>query len=71
MVFCCCQTRLYKEDWIGLRALNEDGRVTFLTFPGNHLSISEFQMEEYIVRYLVQPPELSLKQVWKNITSVI
>ena len=34
-----------------------------LTFPGNHVSIFDFQLQDYIVPYLVQPSELSFKQV--------
>lgn len=53
MVDNCVQTDLYKEDWIGLKALDDAGRVTYIKFPGRHLSFSEDQMMESIVPYLL------------------
>ena len=47
------QTDLYKEDWIGLRALDEKGRVSYVSFPGDHLSINESEIEEFVVPYLI------------------
>ncbi|XP_047340859.1 palmitoyl-protein thioesterase 1-like [Impatiens glandulifera] len=46
------ETTLYKEDWIGLRSLNEDGRVQFINVSGRHLQLSETIMMQYIVPYL-------------------
>lgn len=46
------QTKLYIEDWIGLRTLDEAGRVKFISVPGNHLGISRDDMKKYIVPYL-------------------
>ncbi len=31
-------TPLYAEDWIGLKTLNEAGKVSFIASEGNHLS---------------------------------
>ena len=47
------QTALYKEDWIGLRMLEEAGRVSFLTAPGDHLHITAQVVEEAIVPFLI------------------
>ena len=30
------ESQLYLEDWIGLKALDESGRLHFLEHPGNH-----------------------------------
>ncbi|KAH7351709.1 hypothetical protein KP509_19G011100 [Ceratopteris richardii] len=49
------KTDLYKDDWIGLRALNEAGKVTWLSLPGGHLHITEAEMMTHIVPYLVDP----------------
>lgn len=46
------QTKLYIEDWIGLRALDEAGKVKFLNMSGDHLDISRKDMKTYIVPYL-------------------
>ena len=46
------QTKLYKEDWIGLKTLNEAGKVKFISVSGNHLQISRADMKKYIVPYL-------------------
>ncbi|QCD91529.1 palmitoyl-protein thioesterase 1-like [Vigna unguiculata] len=45
-------TQLYIEDWIGLRTLDEAGKVHFVSVPGKHLGISEPDMKKYVVPYL-------------------
>lgn len=54
------QTTLYTEDWIGLKALDDAGRVKFISVQGNHLRISEDDIKKYIVPFLVddKPPKL-------------
>lgn len=47
------QTKLYVDDWIGLKSLNDAGRVKFISVPGNHLGISNSDAQKYIVPYLV------------------
>ncbi|KAI4377919.1 hypothetical protein MLD38_015474 [Melastoma candidum] len=46
------ETKLYKEDWIGLRSLDEAGRVHYLSVAGNHLGISKGDMKKCVVPYL-------------------
>uniref|UniRef100_A0A5B7BWG6 Putative palmitoyl-protein thioesterase 1-like n=1 Tax=Davidia involucrata TaxID=16924 RepID=A0A5B7BWG6_DAVIN len=46
------QTKLYTEDWIGLKALDDAGRVKFISVPGNHVAISTSDMKKYVVPYL-------------------
>lgn len=46
------QTKLYKEDWIGLKKLDEAGKVKFISVAGNHLGISGSDMKKYVVPYL-------------------
>lgn len=48
------ETTLYKEDWIGLKTLDEAGKVKFLKVPGTHLEISLNEMKSYILPYLVE-----------------
>jgi len=47
------QTALYIEDWIGLKTLDDAGRVKFLSVPGGHLGISQSDMKKHVVPYLV------------------
>ncbi|EOA24351.1 hypothetical protein CARUB_v10017590mg [Capsella rubella] len=46
------ETKLYTEDWIGLRTLDEAGKVKFVNVSGNHLQISDTDMKKHIVPYL-------------------
>ncbi|KDP28824.1 hypothetical protein JCGZ_14595 [Jatropha curcas] len=46
------ETKLYTEDWIGLKTLDEAGKVKFINVSGNHLQISRSDMKNYIVPYL-------------------
>ncbi|KAH9602960.1 hypothetical protein KSS87_007410 [Heliosperma pusillum] len=46
------QTKLYAEDWIGLRTLDEAGRVKFVRVSGGHLGISDEDMKKHMVPYL-------------------
>ncbi|KAI4356651.1 hypothetical protein L6164_000657 [Bauhinia variegata] len=46
------ETKLYTEDWIGLKTLDEAGKVKFVNVSGNHLQISRTNMKKYIVPYL-------------------
>ncbi|KAK2988452.1 hypothetical protein RJ640_007482 [Escallonia rubra] len=46
------ETKLYTEDWIGLKTLDEAGKVKFVNVSGNHLDISLDDVETYIVPYL-------------------
>ncbi|RDX77013.1 Palmitoyl-protein thioesterase 1, partial [Mucuna pruriens] len=45
-------TELYIEDWIGLRTLNEAGKVHFISVQGKHLTISPKDMKKHVVPYL-------------------
>lgn len=46
------QTKLYIEDWIGLKTLDDAGRVKYVSVPGNHLAISNSDVQRYVVPYL-------------------
>lgn len=49
---CFVQTELYIDDWIGLRALDEVGKVKFVNVSGDHLDISHSDMKTHIVSIL-------------------
>lgn len=56
------QTTLYTEDWIGLKTLDDAGRVKFISVKGNHLRISQSDMKKHIVPYLEEKPEKLIKK---------
>lgn len=39
----------YKNDYIGMKALNEAGKVNFLTFSGDHLQFTYDEINQYII----------------------
>ena len=43
----------YKEDYIGLRALNEAGKVSFVSVEGDHLQFSQDDISNTIVPFLL------------------
>ncbi|KAH9618400.1 hypothetical protein KSS87_010579 [Heliosperma pusillum] len=46
------ETKLYIEDWIGLKTLDDAGKVKFVSVAGNHLGISDKDMKKYMVPFL-------------------
>ncbi|CAG8641404.1 14482_t:CDS:2, partial [Dentiscutata heterogama] len=47
------EQKLYKEDWIGLRTLDEFGRIVFKDCEGRHMSIElDYFQEEVVIPYL-------------------
>ncbi|XP_030513325.1 palmitoyl-protein thioesterase 1-like [Rhodamnia argentea] len=57
------ETQLYTEDWIGLRSLDEAGRVQYLSVSGNHLGISRGDMKKYVAPYLEEQKTRTPDQV--------
>ena len=47
------ESRIYVEDWIGLRELDETGRLVFLSEEAGHVdSDDDFFAEEIVQKYL-------------------
>lgn len=44
----------YQQDYIGLKALNEAGKVTFISIVGDHLQFSESDIDNTFVPFLLQ-----------------
>ncbi|KAI9825528.1 MAG: hypothetical protein M1819_000520 [Sarea resinae] len=42
---------IYGEDWLGLKALDKEGRLEFLTAKGDHMELSESLLNETFRRY--------------------
>ena len=45
-------TDFYNEDWIGLKTLTESGRAHYVTFEGDHLTITEDDINNTIIPFL-------------------
>jgi hypothetical protein len=43
------QTDFYNKDYVGLKSLVEDDKVTFATFKGNHLQFTMDDIENKII----------------------
>ncbi|KAB1225164.1 Palmitoyl-protein thioesterase 1 [Morella rubra] len=54
------ETLLYIEDWIGLKILDEAGKVKFINVTGGHLEISDSDMKKHIVPYLEDEASLHM-----------
>jgi len=48
------QTDFYKNDLIGLKTLDEAGKVTYLAFDGNHLQFTDEQIKDVIAPFLMK-----------------
>ncbi|KAH0869351.1 hypothetical protein HID58_076373 [Brassica napus] len=46
------ETKLFKEDWIGLKPLVDTGKVEFVSIDGAHLRMSNVDIVKYVVPYL-------------------
>ena len=46
------ETQLYKEDWIGLKTLDEAGKLDFLESPGDHLQFTDDFLFKIVDDYL-------------------
>ncbi|XWS49697.1 hypothetical protein CRYUN_Cryun12cG0025400 [Craigia yunnanensis] len=46
------ETKLYNEDWIGLKTLDDAGRVHYISVAGGHLGISRKDMKKHVIPYL-------------------
>ncbi|XP_056165309.1 uncharacterized protein LOC130137630 [Syzygium oleosum] len=62
-------TELYTKDWIGLKTLDEAGKVKFINVSRNHLQISLADMQKYIVPYLVDDAALANKMATRMASS--
>merc|ERR1719183_2875681 len=48
------QTELYKQDWIGLKALDEQGRIVFKECPAMHMKFTlSYFRDEVLIPYLL------------------
>lgn len=45
---------LYKEDWLGLKALDEEGKLDFMVAEGGHMQLSDELLRDTFKRYLTR-----------------
>ncbi|KAL3482228.1 palmitoyl-protein thioesterase precursor [Aspergillus californicus] len=50
---------LYKEDWLGLKGLDEQGKLEFKTLPGDHMRFEDEDLENVFTEYF-GPVEVDL-----------
>ncbi|KFK31386.1 hypothetical protein AALP_AA6G105200 [Arabis alpina] len=50
------QTKLYTEDWIGLKTLDVAGKVKFVSVAGAHIKMANLDVLKYVVPYLQNQP---------------
>ncbi|XP_020866510.1 palmitoyl-protein thioesterase 1 isoform X1 [Arabidopsis lyrata subsp. lyrata] len=50
------QTKLYTEDWIGLKTLDDAGKVKFVSVAGGHLNMADQDVVKHVVPYLQNQP---------------
>jgi len=43
------ESKFYKEDYIGLKQLDEEGKVNYLKFEGDHTQYSDYEIDNYII----------------------
>ena len=48
------QTRVYKDDLIGIRQLEEEGRAEFVTIPGVHMEYTFDQVDSIVIPFLTK-----------------
>ncbi|KAF3504331.1 hypothetical protein F2Q69_00041817 [Brassica cretica] len=56
------QTKLYTEDWIGLKTLDDAGKVKFVSVKGAHIIMADLDVVKYIVPYLQNQPSFQQKR---------
>jgi palmitoyl-protein thioesterase len=47
------ESAFYKDDYIGLRALNEAEKVQWVKIVGDHLQFSQEDMDNYFIPFLM------------------
>ena len=43
----------YKQDWLGLRTLDEAGKLSLMTIQGDHMEIESWFIRENVVPLLI------------------
>lgn len=57
---------LYKEDWLGLKELDEKGALEFKTTEGGHMSLSEELLTDVFKKYYGPYGKKFESEVWRE-----
>ena len=49
-----CESAFWKDDYIGLRALDEAGKVDWISIVGDHLQFSQSEIDNTFIPFLMQ-----------------
>ncbi|KAF2708676.1 palmitoyl-protein thioesterase 1 precursor [Pleomassaria siparia CBS 279.74] len=58
------ERKIYKEDWIGLKALDEKGGLDFKTTKGGHMDLGDKILIDVFETYFAPPKEEGKKASW-------
>lgn len=64
------ERQMYKDDWLGLQTLDKQGRLDFVTIPGQHMELAEKMLIQMFETYF-GPVEVDIdaeKQGWHGLT---
>jgi palmitoyl-protein thioesterase len=61
---------IYKEDWIGLKKLDEKGGLRFDTMPGGHMTLGDEDMKTMFAKWFA-PPKASWVQALDQVQEIV
>jgi palmitoyl-protein thioesterase len=61
---------IYKEDWIGLKKLDEKGGLVFRTTPGAHMQLVDEDLTDVFKTYFA-PPKSTLETVFDKVQEIL
>jgi palmitoyl-protein thioesterase len=61
---------IYKEDWIGLKKLDEKGGLVFRTTPGAHMQLTDEDLTDVFKTYFA-PPKSSLETLSEKVQELL
>ena len=57
---------MYKEDWLGLKYLNEKGRLEFKNATGGHMKLTDEDLTEAFKNYFSPPQKGRMASWWEG-----
>jgi palmitoyl-protein thioesterase len=61
---------IYKEDWIGLKKLDEKGGLKFDTMPGGHMTLGDEDLKKMFAKWFA-PPKASWEQALDQVQEIV
>jgi palmitoyl-protein thioesterase len=47
------QQQMYTEDWLGLKTLDDEGKLFFYAGPGDHMHLEDYMITDYLAPLLL------------------